>query len=168
MARAHHPIFDPAERELTEGGFAREEVRLANRNPGTLLESLRHDVTPAGLHYLLIHFDLPHVASAADWRLEIGGLVERRLSLGLDELKRGPQRTLGVTLECAGNGRAAMSPRPARPAPGITRPSAPPSGRGHRCGRSSSARASPPTRATWCSMWRDGGLQRRHRARLRT
>ena len=37
MPRAHHPIFDPAERELTEGGFAREEVRLANRNPGTLL-----------------------------------------------------------------------------------------------------------------------------------
>ena len=112
MARAHHPIFDPAERELTEGGFAREEVRLANRNPGTLLESLRHDVTPAGLHYLLIHFDLPHVASAADWRLEIGGLVEQRLSLGLDELKRGSERTLSVTLECAGNGRAAMSPRP--------------------------------------------------------
>ena len=67
MPRAHHPIFDPAERELTDGGFAREEVRLANRNPGTLLETLRYDLTPLGLHYLLIHFDLPYAPSAADW-----------------------------------------------------------------------------------------------------
>jgi DMSO/TMAO reductase YedYZ molybdopterin-dependent catalytic subunit len=112
MPRAHHPIFDPPKRELTEGDFAREEVRLANRNPGTLLETLRHDVTPPGLHYLLIHFDLPYVPTAADWTLAIGGLVERPLKLGLDEIKRWAERTLRVTLECAGNGRAAMSPRP--------------------------------------------------------
>jgi DMSO/TMAO reductase YedYZ molybdopterin-dependent catalytic subunit len=112
MPQPHHPIFNPAERELTEGGFAPEEVRLANRNPGTLLETLRYDVTPAGLHYLLNHFDLPFVPRAADWTLEIGGLVERPLRLGLDEIKRCAERTLRVTLECAGNGRAAMSPRP--------------------------------------------------------
>jgi hypothetical protein len=35
MPRARHLIFDPPEREPMEGGFAREEVRLANRNPGT-------------------------------------------------------------------------------------------------------------------------------------
>ena len=37
------------------------EVRLANRNSGILLETLRHDVTPAGMHYLLNHFDVPYV-----------------------------------------------------------------------------------------------------------
>ena len=31
-----------------EGDFLREEVSLANRNSGILLEALRHDVTPAG------------------------------------------------------------------------------------------------------------------------
>src|SRR5689334_16013350 len=57
IARRNHPFFDPAPREPTEGAFSREEVRLANRNSGTLLETLRHDLTPTGLHYLLIHFD---------------------------------------------------------------------------------------------------------------
>ena len=111
MSRTHHSIFHPEKRDLTEGDFSREEVRLANRNPGTLLEALRYDFTPLGLHYLLIHFDLPFVASAADWTLSISGLVEKPLKLTLDELKRCPARSLGVTLECAGNGRATVTPR---------------------------------------------------------
>jgi DMSO/TMAO reductase YedYZ molybdopterin-dependent catalytic subunit len=107
----NHPIFAPERRQPTDAAFSREEVRLANRNAGTLLEALRHDVTPSGLHYLLTHFDVPYVPSAAGWTLDIGGLVERPLQLNLDELMRGPERTLRVTLECAGNGRAAMTPR---------------------------------------------------------
>lgn len=98
-------------RQHTDGAFAPEEVQLAHRNSGILLETLRHDVTPAGLHYLLIHFDVPYVPSAADWTLQIGGLVERPLRLTLDDLKRERARTLRVTLECAGNGRATISPR---------------------------------------------------------
>ena len=111
MSTAHHPIFNPAPRSLSEGDFARDEVRLANRNPGTLLESLRYDLTPVGLHYLLIHFDVPFVASDADWSLSIGGLVETPLTLSLEDLKRRPEHTLRVTMECAGNGRAGVSPR---------------------------------------------------------
>jgi sulfane dehydrogenase subunit SoxC len=65
-------------------------------------------VTPLGLHYLLIHFDIP-VVEPATWRLEVGGAVERPLSLTLDELRARPARTLAVTLECAGNGRALMA-----------------------------------------------------------
>jgi DMSO/TMAO reductase YedYZ molybdopterin-dependent catalytic subunit len=74
------------------------------------LEALRYDVTPAGLHYSLIHFDIP-VADATSWRLEIGGLVERARSLSPQDLARMPARTLRVTMECAGNGRGQMSPR---------------------------------------------------------
>ncbi|MGH8765092.1 MAG: molybdopterin-dependent oxidoreductase, partial [Burkholderiales bacterium] len=74
------------------------------------LEALRYDVTPAGLHYLLIHFDIPDVR-ADTWALEIGGLVEHPRSLTLAELQRLPARTLRVTLECAGNGRSQISPR---------------------------------------------------------
>ena len=62
-------------------------------------KSLRHDVTPPCLHYLLIHFDVPYVPSAAGWTLAIGGLVERPLQLTLDELRRCPERTLRVTLD---------------------------------------------------------------------
>jgi sulfane dehydrogenase subunit SoxC len=88
-----------------------EELRLAGRNHALPLEALRHPITPIGLHYLLIHFDIPHVDAGA-WRLEIGGRVERPLSLSLDDVKARPARTLAVTLECAGNGRALLSPRP--------------------------------------------------------
>ncbi|TME02802.1 MAG: sulfite oxidase, partial [Chloroflexi bacterium] len=75
------------------------------------LEALRYDITPLGLHYLLIHFDIPAV-DPTTWELSIGGHVERPLKLSLDQIKARPATTLAVTLECAGNGRARMSPRP--------------------------------------------------------
>ena len=91
--------------------FYREEVQLANRNRGMPLEGLRYDVTPAGMHYLLVHFDIPHV-DATQWRLDVGGLVSTPLSLTLDDIRRRPAVTLTVTMECAGNGRAILEPRP--------------------------------------------------------
>ena len=87
-----------------------EEVRLANRNYGILLEALRHDVTPTGLHYLLNHFDVPYVPDGR-WQVEVTGCVARPATVSLDEIMALPSRTLAVTLECAGNGRGAMSPR---------------------------------------------------------
>jgi DMSO/TMAO reductase YedYZ molybdopterin-dependent catalytic subunit len=73
------------------------------------LEALRWDVTPIGLHYLLTHFDIPDV-DVDSWRLEVGGLVERPLSLSLDELRARPAVEVAVTMECAGNGRAHIEP----------------------------------------------------------
>ena len=102
---------DTARRANTEGPFAAEEVQLANRNAGILLESLRHDVTPPGLHYLLNHFDVPYVPPDDGWRVDISGAVRETLSLTPDEVRRLPERTLRVTLECAGNGRATLTPR---------------------------------------------------------
>jgi DMSO/TMAO reductase YedYZ molybdopterin-dependent catalytic subunit len=71
---------------------------------------LRHDVTPAGLHYLLVHFDIPPIDESS-WRLELSGLVQRPQTFSIEELKRLASRTLRVTMECAGNGRGQMSPR---------------------------------------------------------
>ena len=53
------------------------------------LEALRHPLTPVGLHYLLIHYDIPAVDPAA-WRLAVGGAVERELSLSLATCARCP------------------------------------------------------------------------------
>ena len=92
------------------GRHTLEEVALAFRNSGMPLEALRHDVTPAGLHYSLIHFDVPLIDARA-WRLQVGGLVERPRAFPLDELRCMRARTLRVTMECAGNGRAQVSPR---------------------------------------------------------
>jgi DMSO/TMAO reductase YedYZ molybdopterin-dependent catalytic subunit len=104
------PFLNTERRKSIEGLFLTEELGLAYRNSGMLLEGLRHDVTPAGMHYLLIHFDVPHVPDG-NWQLEVTGQVKNRLSLSLENIKRLPARTLRVTLECAGNGRALMSPR---------------------------------------------------------
>jgi len=91
--------------------FTPVELALATRNHGLPLEALRYDVTPVGLHYLLAHFDIPFVEESS-WRLTVGGHVRNEISLGLDELKDRPRVTLACTLECAGNGRARLSPRP--------------------------------------------------------
>jgi sulfane dehydrogenase subunit SoxC len=93
-----------------DDGITLEELQLAARNHALPLESLREPITPVGLHYLLIHFDIPAV-DARSWRLEVGGLVERPLELTLDDLRARPARTVLVTLECAGNGRVLMPPR---------------------------------------------------------
>ena len=91
--------------------FTREEVWLAFRNHGMHLEGLRYPITPIGMHYLLIHFDIPPIDPAA-YELEIGGLVRTPLRLTLDEIRARPPLTVPVAMECGGNGRAHLSPRP--------------------------------------------------------
>jgi DMSO/TMAO reductase YedYZ molybdopterin-dependent catalytic subunit len=93
------------------GEITPAELRLAARNHGMPLEALRHPITPVGLHYLLVHYDIPAI-DPATWRLELGGAVERELSLSLADLRALPSVTRPVTLECAGNGRALLAPRP--------------------------------------------------------
>ena len=78
--------------------------------PGDLGE----DLTPTVRFYRRSHFPIP-VLDPAAWRLGVGGMVHRPLSLSLPELIRLPAETLAVTLECAGNGRALQRP----PAPGV-------------------------------------------------
>ncbi len=93
----------------TQTPISIEELRLAARNHAMPLEALRYPITPPGLHYLLIHYDIPAVDEAA-YRLEVDGLVATPLSLSLDELRARPAVELAVTMECAGNGRALIEP----------------------------------------------------------
>jgi sulfane dehydrogenase subunit SoxC len=93
----------------TGTGINLDELQLAARNHGMPLEALRSAITPAGLHYLLIHFDVPLV-DPATWQLELSGEVEWELALSLAELRRRPAVDLTVTMECAGNGRARLEP----------------------------------------------------------
>ncbi len=102
----------PAAATLIDGpDFTPSELQLAVRNHSMPIEALRYDITPIGLHYLLTHFDIPDV-DPAEWALAIGGRVKRPLRLDLEEIKSRPSITLAVTLECAGNGRARLAPRP--------------------------------------------------------
>lgn len=97
--------------EPTYGDVTYEELQMAFRNPEMPLEAMAYDLTPAGLHYLVIHWDIPRPDPDA-FRLSIGGSVERELELSLSDLRARESRTVPVTLECAGNGRGRLRPRP--------------------------------------------------------
>lgn len=58
-------------------------------------------VTPQRDLFVLAHLGIPRV-DAADWRLEIGGLVERSLTLTLDDIRRLPARQVETFHQCAG------------------------------------------------------------------
>lgn len=79
-------------------------------NAETPLERQTGVVTPASRHYVRDHFPIPE----APGRLAIDGAVRTPLQLDLEDIRSLPQRSLVVTLECAGNARAFLDP----PAPG--------------------------------------------------
>ena len=88
-----------------------EELQLATRNRGMPLEGLGYSITPTGMHYLLVHYDIPMI-DPTSWLLKVEGHVAKSLSLTVDDIKERPRVTHTVTMECAGNGRALLSPRP--------------------------------------------------------
>jgi anti-anti-sigma factor len=67
-------------------------------------------VMPNQRFYVRNHSQIPQL-DGSSWRLNVVGLVERPLSLGLRDLVKMPSQTQFVTLECAGNGRSLLSPR---------------------------------------------------------
>jgi sulfane dehydrogenase subunit SoxC len=91
--------------------ITKEELRLAARNHGMPLEALRYDVTPAGMHYLLIHFDVPETPPG-EWTVAIEGHVKNPGTPTLRDLAARETVTRRIVMECAGNGRARLSPRP--------------------------------------------------------
>ncbi|MGE0677034.1 molybdopterin-dependent oxidoreductase [Pseudolabrys sp.] len=58
-------------------------------------------ITPAEHIYVLAHFGIPQI-DVANWRLEVGGLVARPLSLSLDDIKRFPKVEIESFIKCAG------------------------------------------------------------------
>lgn len=106
-----NPFTNPPTKPATRDGLYDDSERgLANRNPGTLLETLTLDITPSGAHYLLTHFDTP-ILAADSHKLRLEGAFTNPFELDMDQIRNLPQVTMPVTLECAGNGRAGLSPR---------------------------------------------------------
>src|SRR5205823_13825497 len=71
LLRVRRPQPAPAgvrSRRVSVEGVTGEELQLAARNHGLPLEALREPITPVGLHYLLIHFDIPQV-DVSQWEL---------------------------------------------------------------------------------------------------
>ncbi|MDH6514529.1 DMSO/TMAO reductase YedYZ molybdopterin-dependent catalytic subunit [Streptomyces sp. SAI-135] len=112
MGRRLADTSTPARLAAPDEGIGRDELSLATRNHGLPLEAMRHDLTPPGLHYVLTHYDIPYVPEDTPWRLDVAGRVRRPLGLTPAEVRALPRVSTRVTLECAGNGRALLTPRP--------------------------------------------------------
>ena len=67
-------------------------------------------VMPNAHFYVRDHFEIPALSPTA-WRLRVGGLVQRPLSLDLRDLYNMRSQALVATLECAGNGRSLLNPQ---------------------------------------------------------
>jgi DMSO/TMAO reductase YedYZ molybdopterin-dependent catalytic subunit len=78
------------------------------------LDALASAEMPTESHFVRTHFPIPALAPER-WRLRVSGRDGRGLALSLDDLKRLPEASLAVVLECAGHRRAEYEP----PAHGI-------------------------------------------------
>jgi len=68
-------------------------------------------LTPVPHFFVRNHMHEPSELDAADWRLTVGGEVEKPLTLSLAELSKIESHSVVNTLECAGNGRNLQRPQ---------------------------------------------------------
>lgn len=75
------------------------------------LPSLGEGITPTRKFFIRSHFAVP-LLKPETWRLAVEGAVEHPLVLGWEGLRSLPFREVTATLECAGNSRSTVRPRP--------------------------------------------------------
>ncbi len=74
--------------------------------------ALARAITPPGAHYVRCNFDVPELDGARHL-IAVDGAVAEPFTLAAAGLEALPQRSVTVTMECAGNGRLDMTPLPA-------------------------------------------------------
>lgn len=77
----------------------------------TPVEYLDTWLTPVSHFFVRNHMHEPSELDAQDWRLTVGGEVEKSLTLTLAGLSRLESHSVVNTLECAGNGRSLHRPQ---------------------------------------------------------
>lgn len=60
-------------------------------------------ITPTDRFFTVYHYDLPQNLDEESWRLQIGGLVARPMTLTVAELKARARREVDFTIECSGD-----------------------------------------------------------------
>jgi DMSO/TMAO reductase YedYZ molybdopterin-dependent catalytic subunit len=108
LAAACGEANEPAYRDFAHidrlDNFTVMEVTVKSRCHGHHLEGLTYPITPIGMNYLLIHYNIPEI-NEATYRVRIEGLVKSSLSLDMTNIRKRPKVTIPATMECAGNGR---------------------------------------------------------------
>src|SRR3954471_18812689 len=99
--------------EAGDGGAEAETTLIVrSRRPldlETPVEVFDRFLTPNDLFFVRSHFGAPAV-SLGPWRLTIRGLVDRPITLGLDDLAAMEQVKAPAVLQCSGNGRSSYTP----------------------------------------------------------
>src|SRR5258708_15259884 len=78
---------------------------------GVLMEFMNSWITPVPHFFVRNHMHMPStLLDTSDWRLNIGGEVEKPVSLTTADLRRLAQHSVTSALECAGNRRSLQRP----------------------------------------------------------
>ena len=104
----------PEEDELTADihpDDRRTVVKESPFNAESAHPALARAITPPGAHYVRCNFDVPEL-DAAGHLVAVDGAVAEPFTLAAADLGFLPQRSVTVTLECAGNGRVGLAPLP--------------------------------------------------------
>lgn len=111
---AGHPA-PPVKREMAKFPEKTDLILLTDRPPNleTPLKYFREDLTPNEAFYVRWHLGIvPTRVDLGEYRLTVGGHVEKALSLSLDELKKGFEEVSVVAVnQCSGNSRMSFEPR---------------------------------------------------------
>jgi sulfite oxidase len=108
-----HPLLSSAEDQGVLAVPGKEEMivrsfRFLDLEMPT--EFMNSWITPVPHFFVRNHMFEPSTLDAAEWRLSVGGEVEKPLTLSRADLGKIELHSVTNTLECAGNGRAFQNP----------------------------------------------------------
>src|SRR5262249_7981029 len=83
---ANEPAYLDFAHTARLANFTAMEVAVKSRCHGHHLEGLTYPITPIGMHYLLIHYDIPEIDEAT-YRVRVEGLVKNNLSLDMKNIR---------------------------------------------------------------------------------
>ena len=98
---ARTPLLSPT------GMIVREKEPLNLEMPFGSLDGF---LTPVNRFFVRNHFSIPQI-DLTTWRLKIQGEVDTPVELTYDSVRGMQSHTISVTMECAGNGRAFLTPQ---------------------------------------------------------
>ena len=108
------PFVEAGQEEATRTQSGPLTVRVSRPfDAETPVREFTSWLTPNEQFFVRSHFGPPDERSldTSSWRLNVGGLVDRRLTLSLADLKQIPAVTIPAVLQCSGNGRAYHRPK---------------------------------------------------------
>jgi sulfite dehydrogenase len=104
----------PYERRLVKFPEKTDLILLTSRPPQleTPLSYFKELITPNEALFVRWHITpIPTSVDLAEWRLGIGGNIEKELQLSMDDLKKFEKVAYTAVIQCAGNGRSFFEPR---------------------------------------------------------